>query len=203
MADKKTPTKNRLTREDWTHAASRRLIRQGIDAIRVEPLAAAMGVSRGSFYWHFKSRAELLDAILANWRENQTHRIVDRLRQDSKLTPLERLSRLRMLPPRTRSSVEAAALELAIRAWARRDKLARKIVEQVDAERIEFTAALLVDVGMPAAEAEQWARIGYAYTIGESLLRERMTDQQILECRTRLLDMQSAGLPSQAKASSS
>jgi AcrR family transcriptional regulator len=186
------PKRRRLTRDDWVEAATHRLVKRSIDAVRVEPLAADLNVSRGSFYWHFKSRGELLTAILTNWQERQTRRIVDRIRQDRLLSPVEQLTRLRHLPPRTKSTKEAAALELAIRAWARRDSLARRVVDAVDAERIEFTKSLILDAGAAEQEAGYWSYIGYAYTLGESLLRDGMTDDQIKECRARLLQAQSA-----------
>jgi AcrR family transcriptional regulator len=187
---KRTSARRRLTRQDWVDAAIDRLIANGVDGVRVEPLADSMNVSRGSFYWHFKSRRELLDAILDTWREHQTRRIMERIRRDQNLAPLERLVRLRMLPPRTRTTQEAVAFELAVRTWALRDKAVRRTVEQVDAERANFTNSLLVDASMPEEDAEYWALIGYAYTIGEALLRANMSDKQIIACRARLLETQ-------------
>lgn len=199
MAKIAKPKSRRLTRQDWIDAAIQKLIKTGVDSVRVEPLADQIGVSRGSFYWHFKSRGELLEAVLDQWRENQTQRIMNRIRRDEKLKPVQRLVRLRMLPPRTRSSADAAAFELAIRAWALRDKLARRLVERVDAQRVKFTASLLIDAGMPTVEADYWALIGYAYTVGESLLRATMTDNQIVECRTRLLSAQTQRISKKTK----
>jgi AcrR family transcriptional regulator len=187
MTKKIATKKARLTRQDWIDAAITRLMKSGVDAVRVEPLADEIGVSRGSFYWHFKSRRELLTAILEDWRQNQTRRIVERIRKNVDLTPLQRIVRLRMLPPRTKTTSSAAAFELAIRAWAMRDKLASKIVDQVDAERLAFTGGLLRDAGMPDAEAAHWSLLGYAFTLGESLLRSKLSDQQIQACRSRLL----------------
>jgi AcrR family transcriptional regulator len=187
---KDVATRQRLTRQDWINAAIDRLIGHGVDGVRVEPLAHVMKVSRGSFYWHFKSRRELLEAVLDNWREHQTRRIVERIRRDQNLAPIERLVRLRMLPPRTRTTQEAAAFELAVRTWALRDKAVRRAVEKVDAERVNFTASLLADASMPEDEAQYWALIGYAYTVGESMLRSNMSDEQIVACRARLLETQ-------------
>ena len=187
----KDKPKRRLTREDWVEAATHRLVKRSIDAVRVEPLADDLNVSRGSFYWHFRSRGDLLEAILAAWQERQTRRIVERIRQDRLLSAEQQLIKLRGLPARTKSTKEAAALELAIRAWARRDTSARRVVEAVDAERIDFTQSLIHDAGADSKEARFWALIGYAYTLGESLLRERMSDQEIQECRARLLESQS------------
>jgi AcrR family transcriptional regulator len=183
-------TRQRLTREDWINAAIDRLVANGVDGVRIDPLADTMKVSRGSFYWHFKNRRELLDAVLSSWREHQTQRIMERIRRDQNLAPIERLVRLRMLPPRTRTTAEAAAFELAVRTWALRDKAVRRVVDQVDSERVNFTAGLLADATMPENEAGYWALIGYAYTVGESLLRANMGDEQIIECRSRLLETQ-------------
>lgn len=200
LTDAPTPAppqkRRRLTREDWIEAATRRLVARGIEAVRLESLARSLGVSRGSFYWHFHGRDELLQSILMRWREYQTRRIVERIREDVQLAPREKLARLRMLPARTRASREAAALELAIRAWSHSDKLARQVVEQVDAERIEFTRGLLREAAMDEGEAAYWALIGYAYTLGESLLRVRMSDAEITECRSRLLASQVRGIGS-------
>ena len=186
----KTDKRARLGPGDWIDSAIDLLIKRGVDAVRIEPLADLIGVSRGSFYWHFNSRQELLEAILDNWREYQTRRIMERIKRDAELSPIERVTRLRMLPPRTKDSREAAAFELAIRAWALRDKMARRAVDEVDAERTKFTGGLLVEAGMPRADASYWAVMSYAYTLGESLLRARLSDREILECRSHLLAMQ-------------
>jgi AcrR family transcriptional regulator len=195
------PKRRRLTREDWIEAATKRLILRSIDAVRVESLATELKVSRGSFYWHFKSRGELLDAILAHWRDRQTRRINERIREDRTLSPEERVVRLRSLPARTKSTEDAASLELAIRAWARRDRNARRCVEEVDRDRIAIVRELLSDVNLPAQEAETLAFVSYAYTIGESLIRELMSDQQIAKCRVRILSYQLSGMTESKQAS--
>src|SRR5579871_126783 len=193
-------TRRRLTREDWIEAATKRLILKSIDAVRVGSLATELNVSRGSFYWHFKSRGELLVAILAHWRDRQTRRINERIRADRTLTPEERVVRLRSLPARTKSTEDAASLELAIRAWARRDRSARRCVEEVDRDRITLVKDLLTDVDLPPPEAETLAYVNYAYTIGEALIRDVMTDQQIAKCRVRVLSYQLAGMTESKQA---
>jgi AcrR family transcriptional regulator len=195
------PKRRRLTREDWIEAATKRLILRSIDAVRVESLATELKVSRGSFYWHFKSRGELLDAILAHWRDRQTRRINERIREDRTLSPEERVVRLRSLPARTKSTQDAASLELAIRAWARRDRSARRCVEEVDRDRIAIVRELLSDVNLLPQEVETLTYVSYAYTIGESLIRELMSDQQIAKCRVRVLSYQLSGMTESKQAS--
>lgn len=166
------------------------LRKNGVDAVRVDPLSTRLKVTRGSFYWHFRNRGELLQAILEAWRLRQTTRIVDRIRENAALNPVQRMIRLRSLPPKTRRSLDAAELELAIRAWANRDRVARKIVDAVDEERLRFVAGLLEDTGMSREDAREWAFIGYAYSLGEPLLRRLEAEKNLLSFRKRLLKLQ-------------
>lgn len=186
--------KTRLTREDWVAAATKLLVKRSIDAVRVVPLAEELNVSRGSFYWHFNSRQELLQAILAHWRERQTRRIMDRIRENRQLSPEEQLRALRMRPHATKAAKEASALELAIRAWARRDPFAREAVQAVDEERVTFSEELLVQMGMAKADARTWALLGHAYVLGEALLGDSITDPEIEAARSKLLDAQFSSL---------
>ena len=188
---RKAASKNRSakTRNDWIDAALEQLRRQGVDAVRVDPLSTKMKVTRGSFYWHFRDRNDLLLAMLETWRLRQTTRIVERIRQDQALSPQERVVRLRSLPPKTQRSLDAAELELAIRAWANRDRLARKVVDGVDRERLKFVSTLLRDAGLSTEDARDWAFIGYAYALGEPLLRGLENESNLLSFRRRMLKL--------------
>jgi AcrR family transcriptional regulator len=201
-ADVPAGRKKSLTRDDWIGAAIKRLVNLSVDAVRVEPLAAEIGVSRGSFYWHFKSRRDLLEGILAKWRENQTRRIVERIRQDRRLGLREQMVQLRLIRG-SRGADAASALELAIRAWARRDPQARRVVEEVDRERLEFTASLLREGGASVEEAESLSLLSYAYAIGESLLQNVVTDDQVARCRAFVLNAQFATFSDEAEADGS
>jgi hypothetical protein len=115
---------------------------------------------------------------------------MDRIRENRQLTAEEQLTQLRMRPTRSKASSDAAALELAIRAWARRDRVARHAVQVVDQERLSFSEELLVEAGAEAKTARIWALIGHAYVLGESLLRENMSDEELAACRKSLLNVQ-------------
>ncbi|MGH7679407.1 MAG: serine hydrolase, partial [Gemmatimonadaceae bacterium] len=69
----------RLAREDWMRAARLALLRRGADGVRVEPLARELGVTKGSFYWHFRDREDLLEALVAEW-EDETAFLTEALR---------------------------------------------------------------------------------------------------------------------------
>ena len=76
MEAKMSQRGGRLGKEAWVAAAFRLLGRRGIAAVGVEPLAKALGVTKGSFYWHFTDRRALLQALLAYWEERETSAII-------------------------------------------------------------------------------------------------------------------------------
>ncbi|MDO9093708.1 MAG: TetR/AcrR family transcriptional regulator [Rubrivivax sp.] len=158
-----------LTRETWTDAATEVLVDQGIDHVRVDVLARGLGVTRGSFYWHFRDREELLRSVLQAWRELSTEQLTARL-ASAHDDPRQQLRDVLSLPLRGRSAVRAARIELAIRAWARRDELARHAVDEADASRISYIAQVFSALGFAVAEARARAFLVYAFVVGESLM---------------------------------
>lgn len=158
-----------LTPARWVEAATTLLTDQGIDRVRVDLLAKALGVTRGSFYWHFKDRNDLLRALLQAWRDAATDQLIERFEHRS-TDPRELLRQLLMLPFRGRSAERAARIELAIRAWARRDATARRAVDEVDERRISYIAQCMSALGFSIAQARARAFVVYAYEVAESLL---------------------------------
>lgn len=163
------PTRTPLRRDDWIASASALLIDHGIDAVRVDVLAKILGVTRGSFYWHFKDRDDLLKCVLNTWREAATEQIIERF-ESKHANARSLIKELISLPFRGRSAERAARIELAIRAWARRDSMARQAVDDVDARRISYHAQCFSALGFPIAEARARAFAMYAYEVAESVL---------------------------------
>ncbi|MBJ9974184.1 TetR/AcrR family transcriptional regulator [Pseudomonas sp. S75] len=161
--------RNNLSREDWIAAAQKVLISGGIDAVRIDTLAKEMKITRGSFYYHFKSRGELLSGILDAWRAQATEDVIKNLRSANH-QPVEQLQLLLELPHRGQRAKDAAAIELAIRAWARRDAQARQAMNEVDSHRLTYIESLLLQAGTSPEEAMSRARLVYAYQISMSLL---------------------------------
>jgi AcrR family transcriptional regulator len=158
-----------LTPDDWIKTAIVLLTDSGIDSVRVDVLAKMLGVTRGSFYWHFKDRDDLLRSVLNAWRDAATEQIIvrfERKHADPRLLLKELLS----LPFRGRSAARAARIELAIRGWARRDAMARQAVDEVDARRISYHAQLFSSLGFDIPEARARAFALYAYEVAESIL---------------------------------
>lgn len=175
-----------LTPERWVEAATALLVDQGIDAVRVDVLARALNVTRGSFYWHFKDRDDLLRAVLQAWRARATEQLTMRLESahdDARAQVADLIS----LPFRGRSAQQAARIELAIRAWARRDAMARAFVDEADASRIGYIAQVFSALGFGIAEARSRAFLLYSYLVAESLLSSQGSAAQRQE-RARFVE---------------
>lgn len=176
-----------LTPERWIEAATEVLVDQGIDHVRVDVLARALKVTRGSFYWHFRERDDLLRAVLQAWRARATEQLTQRLERAHD-DPHEQLRDLISLPFRGRSAHRAARIELAIRAWARRDATARAVVDEADAARIGYIAQVFSALGFGIRQARSRAFMLYSYELAESLLSPREGTQQRLE-RARFAEL--------------
>ena len=179
------PRADTLTPETWIAAATEVLIDRGIDAVRVDVLAKALEVTRGSFYWHFKDREALLVAVLHAWRDGATEQVIERF-EGQQADPKALIGELISLPFRGRAAQRAARVELAIRAWARRDALARQAVDEVDARRLSYIAQCFSALGFGIGEARARAFILYAYEVAEFILSQQGTAAQKKE-RSALL----------------
>ena len=171
------PSRAPMTPEHWVAAATERLVQRGVDAVRVDLLAKSMGVSRGSFYWHFKDRADLLQRVLKAWRDQATEQIIERFEREHD-DPHQLLADLLSLPLRGRAARRAASLELAIRAWAQHETVVRQAVDEVDARRIAYIAQVFSALGFPIGESRSRAFALYAYELAESLLPNQGTEGQ-------------------------
>jgi len=156
-----------LDEQAWIDSALDALASRGIDAVRVEPLAKALAVTKGSFYWHFADRRALIDAMLMQWSEGRIAAIREQTGQAS--DPALALRTLIELYTK-RSNARGLAIELAIRALARNDAGAAAAVQAVDGERLRHVASLFARLGYSVREAEARAVMLYAYLFGQSLL---------------------------------
>ncbi|MEL6184707.1 MAG: TetR/AcrR family transcriptional regulator [Myxococcota bacterium] len=159
---------SQLGPDDWVRVASAGLAEGGVDKIRVEALARTLGVSKGSFYWHFRDRRSLLDSILARWEREATSNIIERVEALSG-SPAERLKALMDITFRT--PLEADRFEAALRAWAAGDERAQAAVRKVDRRRIGYVEGLLEEAGVPPAQAAHRAHLLYRTLVGEFVMR--------------------------------
>jgi AcrR family transcriptional regulator len=147
-----------LTREDWFVAAISALRRGGVDGVRVEALARDLGVSRGSFYWHFGDRQELLDMILARWEEETAWLVAG---ASAGATPRERALRFFEM-----ANASPYPPDREIFAWARRDRKVARRVEAIEARRAAFFEDILRDAGATGERSRQLGELLYLATLG-------------------------------------
>ncbi|MDQ8729060.1 TetR/AcrR family transcriptional regulator [Bradyrhizobium sp. LHD-71] len=158
----KAGAETRAGRSDWIDAGLSLLGSAGIEAVRVEPLAVTLGVTKGSFYWHFKDRDALHLAMLEAWRTGTTANAIERVEKES-AGKGERLKRLISMAAK---NTKLARLEVAIRAWARTDERVAKSLAEVDRQRVDYLVALLRDAGINARSARLRAQILYLTLVG-------------------------------------
>jgi AcrR family transcriptional regulator len=178
---------------DWVRAAGRRLASGGIGAVAVETLARDLAVTKGSFYWHFRDRAALLAALLADWARHATEPLLRRLEGSTlaSAAPRARLSRLAA----TVAGEGAGALDPAIRAWAHHDPAAARAVRGVDEARLAFIAGEFRSLGFTPAAAWTRARLFYLHLLGEHALAfDELSLAQRLAEAERVLDLLSIPL---------
>ncbi|HEY8551277.1 MAG TPA: TetR family transcriptional regulator [Vicinamibacterales bacterium] len=152
-----------LTAADWAEAALQLIAEKGLGALTVDALAARLGVTKGSFYWHFRGRAELLAAALERWEQRTTSEAIRALDNvpDSRQR-LELILDAATQPPRARSLYAALA-------EAAGDPIVRRALQRVATVRIAYLETCYRHLGHNAAEAK--ARAVFAYAAYRGLLQ--------------------------------
>ncbi|MDP2794083.1 MAG: TetR/AcrR family transcriptional regulator [Sulfurisoma sp.] len=158
-----------LDRPAWIRGAFAILADDGFDGLRVEVLARRLKVTKGSFYWHFKDRRDLFEAVLAEWKNGR----IEDIRKQTAARPGNELAALRhtidvYAAAKNRKGI---AIEAAFRLWARQDAATAAVVEEVDAERLACTRRLFLELGLDEAEAAARSVLLYAYVFGFSMMQ--------------------------------
>lgn len=154
---------NRLSRNDWLVAAREALIEEGKDGVKVERLAKRLNVTRGGFYWHFRDRDDLCDALLRSW-ERETNKVFEEaLKGDHKDGLDEFLALCRIW---INEDVYSPTYDSAMRDWARVSKRAEKAVRRVDKRRIDILKRIYQNMDCDEDEAFIRARIMYFHQVG-------------------------------------
>jgi AcrR family transcriptional regulator len=181
---------SRLGSSAWVAAAMDVIASKGIDGVRVETLARRLHVTKGSFYWHFRDRRHLCDAVLNDWRRRATLGIIERL-EGTREPPGDRLRRLLRLQFDAESAGRMAHVELAIRLWGRTDKKALRVLREVDALRLKYIAGLFEEMQFDTSDARARALVAYSYMrISRGLIKSDDTTlmkrcEQVLSGRSR------------------
>jgi AcrR family transcriptional regulator len=149
-----------LQPQDWIHVARARLAGEGIESVRVEVLCRDLGVSKGSFYWHFRDREDLLHELLSQWEKGEEEWLKEAGSHDrSAAARWARLVSRGAQPERIR-------LEAAIRDWARQDERVARRVAAVEKNQREHIAGILSEIGFAKRAAEQWSGMAQLMYLG-------------------------------------
>ncbi len=152
--------KQRLSAQDWELAALELMAEEGVAAVAVESLARRLGVTKGSFYWHFSQRDALIEAALKRWEDTDTHNLLARV--ESIENPGKRLRELFRLTSREMRShkIYAALLKAADHP------VVAPVLDRVSHERMDYLARVFQQAGMDHESAEHRARLAYSAYVG-------------------------------------
>ncbi len=156
----------RTPRAAWIDAGLQALGAGGPDAVRVEPLARALGVTKGGFYWHFDDRDGFLDAMLDAWEHTVIDDVIERVEAGGG-DARAKLRRLFALAVERRDLVD---VELAVRDWARRERAVADRLRRVDNRRMDYLRSLFGAFCPDADEVEARCMVFYSLWIGSHFI---------------------------------
>jgi len=163
--------KVRTPRGAWVEAALQALAKGGPEAIRVEALAAGLGVSKGGFYWHFKDRQALVDEMLDAWEKAVVEDPIATV-ESRPADPRGKLQQLFELAP----SVDFA-VELALRDWSRRDSGVAERMHRIDNRRMEYLRSLFGQLCADENEVEVRSMLAFSLFIGSYFIAAEHGDR--------------------------
>jgi AcrR family transcriptional regulator len=163
--------KIRTPRGAWVEAALQALAKGGPEAIRVEALAAGLGVSKGGFYWHFKDRQALLGEMLDAWEKAVVEDPIASV-ESRPANPRAKLQQLFELAP----SVDFG-VELALRDWARRDGGVAERMHRIDNRRMEYLRSLFAQICADENEVEVRSMLTFSLFIGSYFIAAEHGDK--------------------------
>ena len=164
----------RLSRETWIDHALQKLTNEGIDSVSIVALARELSVTKGSFYWHFKDRNDLLQAMLARWEETGSDVVfkeVDRVGGDA-MRRLKHMSDIIF-----RRYGEELKLELALRDWGRKDSEIWKTIANEDERRMDYMRGLFGEIYDDPKIAEAKAWMLFSLYVGENIIAAPVKEQ--------------------------
>jgi AcrR family transcriptional regulator len=196
-ASRKTRTggsRHHLGREDWITAARAELIAGGVSAVKIGRLAKRLHVTRGGFYWHFKSRADLLNELLRSWEVSNTAPFE---RSVANGGPRDGVREFVAIVSLWLNETEySPAFDTAVRDWARTSKAVAVAVRRADERRIAVLHRIFLDLGFTDPEASVRANVAYFHQVGYyalSILSDRETRLALVGVYAQVL----SGLPAE------
>jgi AcrR family transcriptional regulator len=158
----------RTPRSKWIDEGLRALAAGGPDAVRIEPLAQELGVTKGGFYWHFEDRRALLEEMLDTWERTVIDEVIERVESEGG----DARAKLRRLFALASSSDarELLRADLAVRDWSRRDKTVAERLRRVDNRRMEYMRSLFGAFCPDEDEVEARCMVAFSLFIGSHFM---------------------------------
>jgi AcrR family transcriptional regulator len=154
-------------RDSWLAEALELLRERGVDHVKVEPLAQRLGVTKGSFYWHFKNRDDLLRSLPEFWVRRQTDPVLATV-DETEGSPIEKMRAILTFL----AHEDPDRYDNAMRAWAQFDEDVALSVAEVDDRRMATARGLFEQAGLSSEDAAFRARLWYFYDVGEHVTHD-------------------------------
>jgi AcrR family transcriptional regulator len=181
MAGKAAKTQ-RLGPHDWLVGALETLGREGVVGVNLENVARSMGVTKGSFYHHFKNKEEFVNRLLEYWETELTDKIDPHLSHLHGKPAEQLLALLEFIAENQTNRYDAS-----MRAWALYDERVATVVRRVDRKRLAYVRALFRKMGFPAEQARMRSRMSYYHVVGEhtAFAEERTLESRLEDIKLR------------------
>jgi len=181
MAGKAAKTQ-RLGTHDWLAGALETLRREGVVGVSVENVARCMGVTKGSFYHHFRDKEEFINRLLEYWETELTDKIDGHIAHLHGKPAEQLLALLEFI-----AENETNRYDASMHAWALHNERVATVVRQVDQKRLAYVRDLFLKMGFPAEQAEMRSRLSYYYVVGEhtALAEERTLEDRLEDIKLR------------------
>lgn len=166
----------RLTQDDWLEAGLTILTHATVDSLTIDALCQHLKVTKGSFYHHFANRQHYLESLLSYWEDKFTAQFIAYSQQGQH--PSEKIERLLQRIVDAPNNMPNGP-EVAIRAWAMHDHLARTAQERVDRRRVEYVRDLFIALGHKPDDASIYAYMMYTILIGGEHIIPPLSAQQL------------------------
>jgi len=179
------PAPTRTPRSSWIDEGLKVLAEGGPDAVRIDSLAKALGVTRGGFYWHFDDRRALLDEMLDTWEHRSLDEVLERVEREGG-APEAKVRRAGMLT----FSPALLPVDLAVRDWARRDEAVGERLRRVDNGRMAYLRRLIGELSADEGDVEARSLLAFSLAIGNHFIAADhgpRSRTEVLEVAVKLL----------------
>jgi AcrR family transcriptional regulator len=156
----------RTPRSKWIEEGLRALAAGGPDAVRIETMARALGVTRGGFYGHFADRQALLDEMLDTWERSTTDEVIERVEREGG----DARAKLRRTFVLTASGEGLVGIDLAVRDWSRRDQTVAERLRRIDNRRMDYLRSLFGSFCPDPDDVEARCLLSFSLLIGDHFI---------------------------------